>query len=168
VACSVHDTWAMLFTHHNSHVSTINAAWTAVIMTPADYSCITKAEDLCVLSAFTIHIMYSYHYAPGPACRGSASSASHTRKIAAPVSLRTWWARESMRGRETSAASSSAPNRSRRPDITSISFGAGGGLERDAPPVSPPVLGVGADHLAGTSSIIATSPDAGAAVAGPP
>jgi hypothetical protein len=52
---------------------TINAAWTAVIMTPADYSCVTKAEDLCVLSAFTIHIMYSYHYALGPACRGSAS-----------------------------------------------------------------------------------------------
>jgi hypothetical protein len=52
---------------------TINAAWTAVIMTPADYSCVTKAEDLCVLLAFTIHIMYSYHYAPGPACRGSAS-----------------------------------------------------------------------------------------------
>jgi hypothetical protein len=51
----------------------INAAWTAVIMTPADYSCVTKAEDLCVLSAFTIHIMYSYHYAPGLACRGSAS-----------------------------------------------------------------------------------------------
>jgi hypothetical protein len=25
----------------------INAAWTAVIMTPADYSCVTKAEDLC-------------------------------------------------------------------------------------------------------------------------
>jgi hypothetical protein len=52
---------------------TINAAWTAVIMTPADYSCVTKAEDPCVLSAFTIHIMYSYYYAPGPTCRGSAS-----------------------------------------------------------------------------------------------
>jgi hypothetical protein len=26
-----------------------------------------------VLSAFTIHIMYSYHYAPGPTCQGSAS-----------------------------------------------------------------------------------------------
>ena len=60
-------------THNYSHVSAINAAWTAVIKTPADYSCVTKAEDLCVLSAFTIHIMYSYHYAPGPACRGSAS-----------------------------------------------------------------------------------------------
>jgi hypothetical protein len=51
---------------------TINAAWTAVIMTPAGISCVTKAEDVCVLSAFTIHIMYSYHYAPGPACRGLA------------------------------------------------------------------------------------------------
>jgi hypothetical protein len=60
-------------THHYSHVSTINAAWTAVIMTPADYSYVTKVEDPCVLSAFTIHIMYSYHYAPGPACRGSTS-----------------------------------------------------------------------------------------------
>jgi hypothetical protein len=26
-----------------------------------------------VLSAFTIHIMYSYHYALGPTCRGSTS-----------------------------------------------------------------------------------------------
>jgi hypothetical protein len=40
-------------------------------MTPANYSCVTQAEDLCVLSVFTIHIMYSYHYAPGPTCRGS-------------------------------------------------------------------------------------------------
>jgi hypothetical protein len=52
---------------------TINAAWTVVIMTPADYSCVTKAEDLCVLSAFITHIMYFYRYAPGPACQGSAS-----------------------------------------------------------------------------------------------
>jgi hypothetical protein len=52
---------------------TINAAWTAVIMTPADYSWVTKAEDLCVLSVFTIHIMYSYHYAPGPTCWDLAS-----------------------------------------------------------------------------------------------
>jgi hypothetical protein len=35
-------------------------------MTPADYSCVT-------LSALVIHIMYFSHYAPGPACRGSAS-----------------------------------------------------------------------------------------------
>jgi hypothetical protein len=42
-------------------------------MTPADYSCVTKAEDLYVLPAFTIHIMYSYHYAPRPAYQGSTS-----------------------------------------------------------------------------------------------
>ena len=42
-------------------------------MTPADYSCVIKAKDLCILSAFTIHIMYSYHYALGLVCRGSAS-----------------------------------------------------------------------------------------------
>jgi hypothetical protein len=60
-------------THHYSHVSTINAAWTTVIITPADDSYVTKAEDPCVLSAFTIHIMYCCHYAPGPTCRGSAS-----------------------------------------------------------------------------------------------
>jgi hypothetical protein len=35
-------------------------------MTPADYSCVT-------LSVLVIHIMYFFHYAPGPACRGSAS-----------------------------------------------------------------------------------------------
>jgi hypothetical protein len=35
-------------------------------MTPADYSCVT-------LSALVIHIMYFFHYAPRPACRGSAS-----------------------------------------------------------------------------------------------
>jgi hypothetical protein len=51
---------------------TINAAWTAVIMTPADCSYVPKVEDPYVLSAFTIHIMYSFHYAPRPACRGSA------------------------------------------------------------------------------------------------
>jgi hypothetical protein len=59
--------------HHYSRISAINAAWTAVIMAPADYSCVTKAEDPCRLSAFTIHIMYSYHYALGPTCRGSVS-----------------------------------------------------------------------------------------------
>ena len=57
----------------NRTLLTINAAWTAVIMTLADYSCVTKAEDLCVMSAFTIHIMYFYHYVSGPACRDSAS-----------------------------------------------------------------------------------------------
>jgi hypothetical protein len=35
-------------------------------MTPADYSCVT-------LSALLIHIMYFFHYDPGPTCRGSAS-----------------------------------------------------------------------------------------------
>jgi hypothetical protein len=59
----------------------------------------------------------------------SASSASHSHKIAASVSLRTWWAWDSMRGRGTSAASRSAPDRSRRPNTTSISSGAGGGVE---------------------------------------
>ena len=34
-------------------------------MTPADYSCVT-------LSTLVIHIMYFFHYAPRPACRGSA------------------------------------------------------------------------------------------------
>jgi hypothetical protein len=48
---------------------------------PADYSCVTKAEGatqrpakiFCVLSALIIHIMYSFHYALGPACRSSES-----------------------------------------------------------------------------------------------
>jgi hypothetical protein len=35
-------------------------------MTPVYYSCVT-------LSALVIRIMYFFHYAPGPACRGSAS-----------------------------------------------------------------------------------------------
>jgi hypothetical protein len=35
-------------------------------MTPADYSCVT-------LSALVIHIMYFFHYASGPTCRGLAS-----------------------------------------------------------------------------------------------
>jgi hypothetical protein len=57
--------------HHYSCVTRkgllpINAAWTAVIMTPADYSCVT-------LSTLVIHIMYFFHYARGPACWGSAS-----------------------------------------------------------------------------------------------
>jgi hypothetical protein len=79
-----------------------------------------------------------------------------------------------MRGREIGAASSSAPDRSRRPNTISISSGAGGGLELDAPPVSPPTSGVGmmleagADPPAGTSSVAATLPDAGAAADGPP
>jgi hypothetical protein len=97
-----------------------------------------------------------------------ASSASHSCKIAALVSLRTWWARDNMRGRGTGAASCSAPDRSHRPNTTSISSGAGGGLELDAPPASPPVSGVGTDPPAGTSSATVMPPDAGAAAAGPP
>jgi hypothetical protein len=74
-----------------------------------------------------------------------------------------------MRGRGTGVASCSAPDKSRRPNTTSISSGAGRGLELDAPPVSSPVLGVGADPPAGTSSTAtATPPDTGAAAAGSP
>jgi hypothetical protein len=98
----------------------------------------------------------------------SASSASHSRKIAASVSLRTWWARDNMRGRGTGAASRSAPDRSRHPNTTSISSGAGGGMELDVPPVSPPVLGVRANPPSGTFSAAATPPDAGATAAGSP
>jgi hypothetical protein len=96
-----------------------------------------------------------------------ASSASHSRKIADPVSLRTWWARDNMQGRGTGAAFCSAPDRSRRPNTTSISSGVGGGMELDVPPVSPPVSRVGTDPLAGTSSATATPPDASTAATGP-
>jgi hypothetical protein len=65
----------------------------------------------------------------------SASSASHSRRIAASVSWRAWWARDSTRGRGTGTASSSAPDQSRCPKITSVSSGVGDGLEFDAPPV---------------------------------
>jgi hypothetical protein len=62
-----HVTISRAMTHHYSYeLLSINAAWTAVIMTPADYSCVT-------LSALVIHIMYFFHYAPGLACRGSTS-----------------------------------------------------------------------------------------------
>jgi hypothetical protein len=50
--------------HHYSYVSAINAAWTAVIKTPGDCS---------ALLALVAHIIYSFHYVPGPTCRGSAS-----------------------------------------------------------------------------------------------
>jgi hypothetical protein len=93
----------------------------------------------------------------------SASSASHSRKIATLVSLRTWWARDSIRGRGTGAASCSTLDRSRRLNTTSMSSGAGGGLELD---VSPPVSEGGTNALAGASSTAATPPDAGAAAAG--
>jgi hypothetical protein len=70
----LHVTISRAITHHYScGLLPINATWTAVIMTPADCSYVTKAEDPCVLSAFTIHIMYYYYYASGPTCRGSAS-----------------------------------------------------------------------------------------------
>jgi hypothetical protein len=52
--------------HYSCGLLPINAAWTAVIMTPGDYSYVT-------LSTLVIHIMYFLHYAPGLACRGSAS-----------------------------------------------------------------------------------------------
>jgi hypothetical protein len=70
----------------------------------------------------------------------SASSASHCCKIAAQVSLRTWWAWDSMRGSGTGAASCSTPDRRHHPNTTSISSGAGGGLELDAPHASPQCL----------------------------
>jgi hypothetical protein len=88
----------------------------------------------------------------------SASSASHFRKIAAPVSLRTWWARDNIQGRGIGADSCSALDRSRRSNTTSISSGAGRGLELDTPPASPPVFGGGTDPPAGTSSAAATPP----------
>jgi hypothetical protein len=96
------------------------------------------------------------------------------RKIAAPVSLRTWWVRDSMRGRGMGTASSSAPDRSLHPNTTSTSSSAGGGLELDAPSVSPPTSGVGVVSEAGVdpparaSSVTATPPEADAAAAGPP
>jgi hypothetical protein len=71
-----------------------------------------------------------------------------------------------MRGRGTGAASCSAPDRSHRPNTTSISSGAGGELELDAPHVSPPVSGVGADPHSRTSSTTAMPPDVGTAAAG--
>jgi hypothetical protein len=62
-----HVTISRTMTHHYScGLLPINVAWTAVVMTPSDYSCVT-------LSTLFIHIMYFLHYAPGPACRGSAS-----------------------------------------------------------------------------------------------
>jgi hypothetical protein len=65
-----------------------------------------------------------------------------------------------MRGRGTGTASCSAPDRSRRPNTTSISSEqVGGGVELDASPVSPPVSVVGTNPRAGTSSATATPPD---------
>jgi hypothetical protein len=82
--------------------------------------------------------------------------------------------RDNMRGRGIGVASSSAPDRSLRPNTTSTSSSAGGGLELDAPPVSPPTSGVGvvseagADPPARASSVTTMPPDADAAAAGPP
>jgi hypothetical protein len=62
-----HVTISRAMTHHYSYgLLPINAAWTVIIMTPADYSCVT-------LSALVIHIMYFFHYALRPTCRGSVS-----------------------------------------------------------------------------------------------
>jgi hypothetical protein len=62
-----HITISRAITHHYScGLLPINAVWTSAIMTSTDYSCIT-------LSALVIPIMYFFHYAPGPACQGSAS-----------------------------------------------------------------------------------------------
>jgi hypothetical protein len=47
-------------------------------------------------------------------------------------------------GRGTGAASSSAPDQSRRPKTTSVSSGVGGGMEQDVPPASTSMAGVGA------------------------
>jgi hypothetical protein len=61
-----HVTISRAITHHYScGLLPINAAWTAAIITSADYAYVT-------LSALDIPIMYLFHYAPGPACRGSA------------------------------------------------------------------------------------------------
>jgi hypothetical protein len=61
-----HITISRAITHHYScRLLPINAAWTAAIITSADYSYVT-------LSALDIPIMYFFHYAPVPACRGSA------------------------------------------------------------------------------------------------
>jgi hypothetical protein len=62
-----HVTISRAITHHYScGLLSINAAWTASIITSTNYSCVT-------LSALVIPIMYFFHYAPGPACQGSAS-----------------------------------------------------------------------------------------------
>jgi hypothetical protein len=62
-----HVTISRAITHHYScGLLPINAAWTTAIMTSANYSCVT-------LSTLVIPIMYFFHYAPKPACRGSSS-----------------------------------------------------------------------------------------------
>jgi hypothetical protein len=62
-----HVTISRAITHHYScWLLPINATWIAAIMTSANYSWVT-------LSALVIPIMYFFHYAPGPTCRGSTS-----------------------------------------------------------------------------------------------
>jgi hypothetical protein len=47
LCCYSHITIARAMTHHYSCGSLpINAGWTAVIMAPADYSCVTKAKGI--------------------------------------------------------------------------------------------------------------------------
>jgi hypothetical protein len=59
-------TISMAITHHYScGLLPINDAWTVANITSTDYSYVT-------LLALVIPIMYFFHYAPGPACRGSA------------------------------------------------------------------------------------------------
>jgi hypothetical protein len=61
-----HVTISRAISHHYScGLLPINATWTAAIITSTDYSYVT-------LLALDIPIMYFFHYAPGPACRGSA------------------------------------------------------------------------------------------------
>jgi hypothetical protein len=63
-----HVTISRAMTHHYSRVTrkrvtTYQCCMDCSHHDPADYSCVT-------LSALVIHIMYFFHYAPGPACRG--------------------------------------------------------------------------------------------------
>jgi hypothetical protein len=82
-ACPVHDTWAVQLLARYY----IEGNHSLLLVRVTAYQCcmdcghhdsrwlliyVTKAEDPCVLSAFTIHIMYSCYYAPGPTCRGLA------------------------------------------------------------------------------------------------
>jgi hypothetical protein len=63
-----------------------------------------------------------------------------------------------MRGSRTGAASCLAPDRRRRPNTTSISSGAGGGLELDVPPALPPASGGGADPQLGPPPLLRCRP----------
>jgi hypothetical protein len=63
-ACSVHDTWAeLLFTITRTfRLSMLHGLRSSRLPVIA-----------LALLALVTHIMYSFHYAPGPACRDSAS-----------------------------------------------------------------------------------------------